>query len=251
MPDLRQISVRVKPALALHVDSAEARRVQKAVASAGRRAALIDRLTAESSAISEAADPEARIRQFGQSLHEFCDAFPSDPTTAEFAEAAKDLDLWRGIMRWQQLARQWKTLVPRTAKEARARAGECNRWLEEHAASPSGPILREYLSFLSSVVAREEDSSGDAAEGLHQKLLGLFSGPLVEDVEMFVTTTGERFTCEANMNGPRGKPIKYLAGVRGGAKSTTIKPADVKCPIARAPQTVFAGESARTWRRRH
>lgn len=240
--DLRQISARVKPALALHVDSAEARlaRVQKAVASAGRRAALIERLTAEASAISEAADPEARIRQFCQSLHEFCDALPSDPTTAEFAEAAKDVDLWRGIMRWQQLARQWKTLVPRTAKEARARAGECNRWLDEHAASPSGPILREYLSFLSSVVAREEDSSGDAAEGLHQKLLGLFSGPLVEDVEMFVTTTGERFYVRGKYEWAEGKPIKYLAGVRGEQKSTTIKQADVKnAQSHEAPQTAF------------
>jgi hypothetical protein len=240
--DLRQTSARVKPALALHVDAAEARlaRVQKAAASAGRRAALIERLTAESSAISEAADPEARIRKFCQSLGEYCEAFPSDPRASHFGEAAKELDLWRGIMRWQQLAGHWKTLLPRTVKEARARAGECNAWLGEHAACPPGPMLREYLSFLSSVVAREEDSSGDEKEGLRQKLLGLFSGPLVEDVEMFVTATGERFYVRGKYEWAEGRPIKYIAGARGEQKSTTIKQADVNAVQSQeAPQTAL------------
>ena len=240
--DLRQTSAHVKPALVPHVDAAEARlaRVQKAAASSGRRAAFMERLTAESAAISEAADPEARIRQFCQSLHEFCDALPSDPSTSQFAEAANELDLWRGIMRWQQLARQWKTLLPRTVKEARARAGACNAWLGEYAATPPGPLMREYLSFLSSVVAREEDSSGDAKEGLRQKLLGLFSGPLVEDVEMFVTLAGERYYVRGKYEWAEGKPIRYLAGLRGEQKSMTIKPADVNVAESHeAPQSAL------------
>jgi hypothetical protein len=240
--DLRQTLARVKPALAPHVDAAEARlaRLQKAFANAGRRAALTERMTSESSAISEAADPAARVRQFCQSLQEYCDTFPSDPTAADFSEAAKDLDHWRGIIRWQQLAGRWKTLLPRTVKEARARAGECNAWLAEHAASPPGLMIREYLSFLSSVVAREEDSSGDETEGLRQKLLGLFSGPLVEDVEMFVTATGERFYVRGKYEWAEGKPIKYITGVRGEQKTTTIKQADVKTAQSReAPQSAF------------
>jgi hypothetical protein len=227
--DLRQTSAHVKPALVPHVDAAEARlaRLQKAAASSGKRAAFMERLMAESAAISEAADPEARIRQFCQSLREFGDTFPSDPSTSQFAEAANELDLWRGIMRWQQLARQWKTLLPRTVTEARARAAACNAWLREHAATPPALLMREYLAFSSSVIAREQDSSGDEKEGLRQKLLGLFSGPLVEDVEMFVTQAGERYYVRGKYVWAEGKPIRYLAGLRGEQKSMTIKPADV------------------------
>ncbi len=246
----RELRDRRRPAssrpLVLHVDAAEAGcgccGFQKAAASAGRRAALIERLTAEASAIAEAADPEARVRQFCQSLQEFCDALPSDPSTSQFAESAKELDLWRGIMRWQHLAGRWKTLLPRTVKEARTRAGECNAWLEgARLWTPPGSLLRrEYLAFLSSVVAREEDSSGDDKEGLRQKLLGLFSGPLVEDVEMFVTVAGERYYVRGKYEWAEGKPIRYIAGVRGEQKSTTIKQADVNAVASHeAPQSAW------------
>lgn len=240
--ELRQISVQVKPAFALHVDSADARlaRITTAVANRDRRAAIIERLTSESSTISGAVDPEARVRQFGLVLQEFCDAFPADPKSAEFAEVVKDVDSWRGIARWQQLGERWQSLLPRSIKEARVRAGECNEWLQEHSKSASATILREYLSYLSSAVAREEDSSGDTAEGLRQKLLNLFSGPLVEDVEMFVTADGERFYVRGKYEWADGKPIRYIAGVRGEMKSTTIKHADGTPAQSReSPQSVF------------
>jgi hypothetical protein len=239
--DLRQTAAHVKPALALHVDAADARlaRFQKGVASLGRRAALIERLTAESCAIAEAAEPDARVKQFCRTLEEYCEAFPTDRKSAEFAEAAKDLDFWRGILHWQQLAGRWKTLLPRTAKEARSRGGECNAWLAEFAASPAAPMMREYLAFVSSVVAREEDSSGDAKEGLRQKLLDLFSGPLVEDVEMFVTANGDRYYVHGRYAWAEGKPIKYMAGVRGDVKSATIKEAEINArQSSEAPQSV-------------
>ena len=240
--ELRQTAAHVKPAQVLHVDAAEARlaRIQKAVAGAGQRAALIERLTAEATAIAEAADPEARVRKFCQSLTEYGETFPSDPRSAHFSESAKDLDLWRGVLRWQQLTAQWKTLLPRTAEEARGRAGQCNVWLQEYDASCLAPLMREYLAFLSSVVTREEDSSGDEKEGLHQKLLGLFSGPLVEDVQMFVTANGDRYYVRGKYQWAEGKPIKYLAGVRGEVKSAAIKQAELKLhETHEAPQSVL------------
>jgi hypothetical protein len=240
--ELRVTSSRVKPALSAHVDAAEARlaRIQKAMSNFGARSGLLERLTTESLAISDRADPLNGVGQFARTLVEFSEQFPTDSKSVPFVEAARDAELWQGIARWQSLTRKWSTLLPRTVKEARGRAAECRSWLQDFAAAPPAPLIREYLSFLGAFASREEDSSGDAKEGLREKLLDLFSGPLVEGAEMFVTAAGERYYLRAKYEWAEGKPLKYIAGVRGEQKPATIKQAEVANPESReAPQSII------------
>ena len=133
---LKQLSMRVKPGLARHVDAAESRlaRIQIDVAHVLKRAELIDRLTHASLIAATQVDSDNQVRQFTTALRQFADAFPSDPKAKDFTDIAPEGELWRSVVAWQDLRSRWQPALPSSLAGIKVRIRECETWLGDYAA---------------------------------------------------------------------------------------------------------------------
>ena len=236
--ELRASSAKMKPQFAAHVDALDARlaRVQKTTSNAATRDLLLEKLASEAASVNDLTG----VRQYVATLKKFCEQLPSDPRTGRFSQALSNAELWQGVVHWQTLARKWNSLHPSNVKETRERIDDCKSWSTDFSGSPPAGLIRQYEFFLRSVLARDEDSSGDAQQGVRAKLLDLFSGPLVEEVEVFVTADGDRYYLNSPYIWAESKPMRYIAGVRGEQKFVSLKQAEIAEPRSHeAPQSIL------------
>jgi hypothetical protein len=248
---LRRMAAGVEPKLAQHVDAAESRlaRFHNELALIEKRTALLAQLTAEAFRGSDQADPEVQVRRFGDLLRIFAESCPVDPKVKDFTELAPDVDFWRGVVKWQQISGRWKVLVPRTLADVKLWIAECETWLAEFAQSPPAPVIREYVSLLRHVVAHEEDDSGDEKEGLRTKMLDLFSGPLIENVDVIDFKDGKRYYLKIPFDQSKHADKKeelisfrHIVGFRGEPRQKNAKVNEFKSLRSQeSPQTKMSG----------
>ena len=242
--ELKQLATRVKPALARHAEAAEARlaRINTDVALVRKRTDLLERLTGDSLIEASQSDPDDRVRQFGADLHEFAEAFPADAKARDFAAAAAEVEFWHAVVAWQQLRARWKTFMPANLVGVKSRLGECEAWLARFPTAPPTAMMREYTAFLRFVVGREEDDSGDENQGIRSKLVRLYSGPLLEDVQVIDFNDGRSYYVktrfEARENEKNG--FHFLTGAKGETKAKFVSTKELKLLRSReAPQAAL------------
>jgi len=240
--ELRELTGHVKATLARHADSAESRlaKIKGALVHERDRAELLERLTRESQVFSNQTDPAEQVIRFAELLKKYAAAFPGDPRSRDFTASSAEAILWRGVVAWQQLAGQWKELLPAKVARAKERMAECDAWLREFSRSAAAPAIEEYAAFLKHVVAREQDSSGDETEGVRRKLHNLFSGPLIDNVQVIELKDGKKYYLKQQLDEPEGEKFtfRYLAGFDGGQRSKAVSKDELKQPHSHeAPQT--------------
>lgn len=230
--ELRRTAAGVKPTLARHVDATEARlaRFHKEIALLEKRTALLAKMSAESFCVLDQSDPEPQVRRYGDLLRTFVESCPADAKTKDFAEVAPEVDFWRGIVKWQQISGRWKVFVPRLLAEVKSRIAECEAWLAEFAQSPSALAIRDYVALLRHVASREEDDSGDEKEGLRSKLVDLFSGPLIDNVDVIEFKDGKTYYVKTPFDGRKYEDKKdetisfrHIVGFNGETRQKNPK----------------------------
>jgi hypothetical protein len=240
--ELKRSVAHSKPANARHVDAAESRlaRVQRGVAGIEMRTALLEALTHDSLLEANVPDAEAQIRRFAVTLKKFAAEFPSDPKARDFASVSSEVEIWRGVVAWQQLHAQWKSPWPSELSGIRLRLGQCRAWLADYGKSAPTPVVREYAAFLRRMASRDEDDSGDEKAGVRSKLLDLFSGPLLEDAHILEFTDGRVYYLKNRFDAQKAEKIsfQYYIGQAGEMKAKAALASELKLGRSReAPQT--------------
>lgn len=217
--------------------------IGRVTAALRRKAAMFDEFTKLTLFHPGVPDAEPKLQQYAELSAEFAKEYGADPRAAAFAEAATDAGALRGVVAWQRLSDSWKESLPGNFETAKQRSNECRQWLDRFERSPDAPLLREYLDYSRSIVARDGDSMGDGEESVRRALLQLFSEPLIDGVQCVETNAGVLYYLPAEQTLSNASTVRfeYIAGFSGEKKKKTLQSSDLKYDRTRpAPQSEIA-----------
>ena len=85
-------------------------------------------------------------------------------------------------------------------------------------------MMRVHVAFLRYITGREEDDSGDEKEGIRTKLASLFSGPLIDDVQVIEFKDGTTYYTKVRFAGQAGEKnsFRFVVGFNGETKSKFV-----------------------------
>jgi hypothetical protein len=243
--ELNRLAASVSPGVASGAKLLESRlNAHKVnVSLAGKKSRLLDRLTKASSIHPGLPAADQNLSDYGETLQNYAEAFPSDARSKDFLAAAREIELWRGVIEWQRLIEPWNGARPRDLATTKRRAEACQHWLRNHPGSPTAAIAREYLEWLRSIVLRDEAESGDSDAGLRSRLMKLFSGSLIDGIYCVETNAGVRYYLPAEQKFTNNTTIRfsYLVGFAGETKSKTMPATNLRFDHAQvAPQSEMA-----------
>ncbi|SFJ02110.1 AAA family ATPase [Planctomicrobium piriforme] len=159
------------------------------------------------------AEPAAATQQYHDALLAYAEALGEDRTAAQLRQTAGELQFWRAALEWSKTTSGWTEIWPRDAMEVAARTTECNDFLKSCAGAPDAAAVKTYLEQLNALTARE-GIAGGATPGLKDKLLRVYSNPLIAKSWCLKTEDGRVFYVAEPMVIPAGKLInfKYYVG---------------------------------------
>lgn len=180
--------------------------------------------------------------RFRQALDEFRAAHPDTARARDFERAIEEATLWDGVDQWNGLVADWRrTAIYRLdAAAAQGRTEAADALLAEYGNFPQAESLREKRPYLEAIAGRT-DVKG---ERLDAGLKRIFTDPLVAGLWMIELADGSRYYLTREPTIEAGKdriPVKYIVGLDGLEKGTTVKTADIVYHGA-APQNALAAD---------
>lgn len=187
------------------------------------KAKLLRRLT-ETSFV----DPTGSRRQvddYADSLTRFTKSYADDSRVSAFQKSIAETDAWRAGVEYASLKHIADQFEPRTFQEVKDRIQACNRYLEDHKGSPHANQVRDYLAYLGPILARKEGPDGDSEDSIESKIVDLYSGPLMENVHVIKSRSGEVYylKSEARFETKLQASFKYVVGFDGTTRGLATK----------------------------
>lgn len=217
---------------------------------ASSKARLIETLTENSQVDPGTPNAAKRIDDFAAALAELAEKHADDPRASAFRQAAGEADVWRGVIAYMRMHHVKNNFVPMSQRETESRLEECKTYLTKHAESPYVDIVREYVTYLECIRRRVEGVDGDSDEGVNVKVNQLFSGPLMEDVDLLKSKDGELYylTEKADFSANTQASFQFMIGFDGKTAGTAmlvnqlVSSRSVPAPHAEIARTVRRGE---------
>lgn len=210
-----------------------------------KRQSLFARLDANAEFDAQDAEAVRKLQAFADALTEYRKAFPEEPRSEQFGEAADEAPLWNGIVAWRKLQGGFVPFLPRDLAEAAARTEQCAAHLKTYGTGPFAARAAEYRGHLETVAWRV--TGGSQGEALKDQLRRTFSGDLLRDVFVLEDRDGNiYYVKEEKEFAGKTATFKYVVGYGNQMRTKTVLVTELKSLGTRAaPQAALAEQLRR------
>lgn len=162
--------------------------------------------------------------------------FPNTKRSADFELAAKEKSLWKGILRWSEIASTLANgpfdLEP---EDVKTKSETCRTFLKQNANFVDADLVEVCLKCLGAVGQRDERIQGSAARDLRN----IFEDFLIKDVWIIKTKDNKTYYSAKKVQKEDPVSFRKLVDLQGKDEVKVLTEKNVEV-IDRAPQSVLA-----------